>query len=58
MTETKKPTMSEIVKSGDSELNNSTMVDPAVDESRDSPKPIGPVKVVTSECSKVSVNYH
>ena len=46
--------MSEIVKSGDSELNNSTMVDPAVEESRDSPKPIGPVKVVTSECSEVS----
>jgi len=52
VTEAKKPTMSEIVKSGDSELNNSTMVDPAVEESRDSPKPIGPVKAVTSECSE------
>lgn len=39
--------MSEIVKSGDSELNNSTTVDftPDHDSStRDSPKPIGPVK--------------
>jgi len=46
--ETKKPTMSEIVKSGESELNNSTTVDftPDCDSSstRDSPKPIGPVK--------------
>lgn len=39
--------MSEIVKSGDSELNNSTTVDFTPDRdcsTRDSPKPIGPVK--------------
>ena len=49
--DSKKPTMSEIVKSGDSELSNSTTVE--VQESRSSPKPIGPVKTVTPQLTKV-----
>ena len=49
--DSKKPTMSEIVKSGDSELSNSTTVE--VQESRSSPKPIGPVKTVTPQLPKV-----